>query len=194
LLRAYAIIERLVSGNDLVLRLILAFVDIMLHRRGPEHLPSSKFLVWLLLVVSVVVELAILFANEGTMRTAAVTLLVALLDVWFVWALLRTFNRQRRFLQTMSALLGAETILNVMGAPLVPLLNASAAAATAAGGEPQITLPLLLTALLGVWSIDIAAFVFARALERPYVLCVAIMIGYALLIVSLQTSLLPSVS
>ena len=171
-----------------MLRLILAFVDIMLHRRGPENLPSSQFLVWLLLAVAVGVELAIVLANDGTVRAAAVAMLIQFLDVWFVWALLRTFNRQRRFRQTMCALLGTETILNLAGAPLVPLLTASAAASP----EPQITLPLLLTALLGVWSIDIAAFVFARALERPYVLCVAIMLGYVLLIVSLQTTLLPS--
>jgi hypothetical protein len=110
--------------------------------------------------------------------------------VWFVWALLRTFNRQPRFRQTMCALLGTETILNLAGAPLVPLLATS----TAASEQPEITLPLLLTAALGIWSIDIAAFVFARALDRPYVLCVAIMLGYVLLIVSLQTSLLPPVS
>jgi hypothetical protein len=173
-----------------VLRLILAFVDIMLHRRGPEHLPSSTFLVWSLLVVSLGVELGVLAANDGTLRAAGVAVLVQLLDVWFVWALLRTFNKQRRFRQTMSAVLGTETIITLAGAPLVPLLAASASTATSA--EPQITLPLLLTALLGIWQIDIMAFVFARALERPYLLCVAIMLGYVLLIVSLQTSLLPA--
>jgi hypothetical protein len=171
-----------------VLRLILAFVDIMLHRRGPEDLPSAKFLVWSLLLLSVCVELAVLFANDGTARAAAVTVLVQLLDIWFVWALLRTFNKQRRFTQTMSALLGTETIITLAGAPLAPLLPTSASA------EPALTLPLLLAALLGIWSIDIAAFVFARALERPYVLCVAIMLGYVLLILSLQTSLLPATS
>jgi hypothetical protein len=176
-----------------VLRLILAFVDIMLHRRGPEHLPSSTFLVWSLLIVSVLVELAISFANEGTVRFAAVSMLIALLDIWFVWALLRTFNKQRRFRQTMSALLGAETMLNLIGAPLAPLLTASAAEADATGNV-EFTLPLLITALLGVWWIDIGAFVFSRALERPYVLCVAIMIGYVLLIVSLQTTLLSPVT
>ena len=43
-------------------------------------------------------------------------------------------------------------------------------------------------------AIDIAAFVFARALERPYLLCVAIMLGYVLLIVSLQATLLQPVA
>jgi hypothetical protein len=173
-----------------VLRLILAFVDIMLHRRGPEDLPSATFLVWSLLALSISVELGVLFANDGGARAAAVAVLVQLLDIWFVWALLRAFNKQGRFRQTMSALLGTETIITLAGAPLVPLLNASVAATA----EPQITLPLLLTALLGVWSIDIAAFVFSRALDRPYLLCIAIMLGYVLLIVSLQTTLLPAVS
>jgi hypothetical protein len=171
-----------------VLRLVLAFVDIMLHRRGPEDLPSSQFLVWLLLAVAVAVDLAILLANDGTPRAAGVAVLIQFLDIWFVWALLRTFNRQRRFRQTMCALLGTETILNLIGAPFIPLLAASATTST----QPEITLPLLLTALLGIWSIDIAAFVFARALERPYVLCVAIVLGYVLLIISLHTTLLPS--
>jgi hypothetical protein len=173
-----------------VLPLIRAFFDIMFHRRGPEDLPSSQFLVWLLLAVAVGVDLGIVLANDGGARAAGVALLIQFLDLWFVWALLRTFNRQPRFRQTMSALLGAETILYLAGAPLVPLLATSAAASE----QPEITLPLLLTALLGIWSIDIAAFVFARALDRPYVLCVAIMLGYVLLIVSLQTSLLPPLS
>ena len=45
-----------------------------------------------------------------------------------------------------------------------------------------------------LWSVDINAFVFARALERPYLLCVAIVIAYALLIVSLQATLLQPVA
>lgn len=173
-----------------MLRLILAFVDIMLHRRGPEDLPSSRFLVWLLLFVSIAVELAVLLANDGAMRTAAVNVLVDLLDLWFVWALLRTFNRQRRFTQTMSALLGTETLLNLVGAPLVPWLNATLSATE----EPQLSVPLVLAALINIWAIDIAAYTFSRALERPYVLCVAIMIGYALLILSLQSTLLGPVA
>jgi hypothetical protein len=173
-----------------VLRLIFAFVDIMLHRRGPEDLPSSPFLFWALLFISVAVELGVLFGNGGSGGAAGVSLLVAFLDLWFVWALLRAFGHERRFRQTMTALLGTETLLNLLGAPLVPLVNEAAAATP----EPELTWPLLVTAFLGVWSIDIAAFVFARALERPYALCVAIMVGYVLLIVSLQTTLLPVVA
>ena len=60
--------------------------------------------------------------------------------------------------------------------------------------QPGLTLPILLTTAVFVWSIDINAFVFSRALDRPYLLCVAIVIGYALLMFSLQATLLQPVS
>lgn len=174
-----------------MLRLILAFVDIMLHRRGPEDLPASTFLVWTLLAVSLVVELVLRYVTGASPRIMAVGALVAFLDIWFVWALLRTFNRERRFRQTMSAMLGVDTILNVVSAPLVPVVNATAAASVAGSTQPPITLPVLITILIFIWQIDISAFVFARALERPYLLCLAIVIAYGLLMISLYSTLVP---
>jgi len=170
-----------------VLALFLAFVDIMLHRRGPQDLPSSKFLFWTLLAASLGVELAVTFSNGGTALAATVAILVTGLNLWFVWALLRVFNRERRFLQTMTALLGADTILSLIHAPFVPFLELPDPE------NPALTIPMVATTLVFLWSVDINAFVFARALERPYLLCVAIVIAYALLIVSLQATLLQPV-
>ena len=171
-----------------MLRLILAFVDVMLHRRGPDSLPSSSFLLWSLIGVSAAVDCLILVLAERSGRWFAVSALIFGFHVWFVWALLRTFNRQARFRQTMTALLGANVILSLMQAPLVPLLRDS---------DPQegaMTLPWALVVVALVWAVDISAFVFSRALERPYLLCVAIVIGYALLIESLRVTLLQPVS
>ena len=169
-------------------RLFLAFVDIMLHRRGPDTLPSSPFLLWVLLALSLVVHVSIDWWAGGSARAAAVDVLVLGLDVWFVWALLRTFNRQPRFRQTMTALLGADIVLNLLLAPVIPWLEVQDPQ------NPALTLPMLLAVLAFVWAIDINAFVFSRALERPYLLCMAIVIGYALLIRSLQVTLLQPVS
>jgi hypothetical protein len=171
-----------------VLRLIFAFVDIMLHRRGPEDLPSSKFLFWLLLATSLGVELAVTLWVGGRGRTIAVAILGTIFNVWFVWALLRTFNRERRFLQTISAVLGADVILSVLHAPVVPFIEVPDPE------QPTLTIPMLLTTAVFVWSIDINAFVFSRALERPYILCLAIVIGYAFLMFSLQATLLQPVA
>jgi hypothetical protein len=171
-----------------VLRLFFAFVDIMLHRRGPDSLPSSRFLLWLLLAASLAVDLTITWWAGGSGRALAVDVLVLGLDVWFVWALLRTFNRQPRFRQTMTALLGADVVLSLLHAPVIPWLEVPDPQ------NPALTLPMLLTVFAFVWAIDINSFVFSRALERPYLLCVAIVIGYYLLIRSLQVTLLQPVS
>jgi hypothetical protein len=171
-----------------VLRLIFAFVDIMLHRRGPDSLPSSQFLLWLLLASSLAVRVAINWWAGGSGRAVAVDVLVLGLDLWFVWALLRTFSRQQRFRQTMTALLGADIILSLLYAPVLPWLEVQDPQ------NPALTLPVLVAVLAFVWAIDINSFVFSRALERPYLLCMAIVIGYALLIRSLQVTLLQPVS
>jgi hypothetical protein len=174
-----------------VLRLIFAFVDIMLHRRGPDTLPSSQFLFWALLALSILTDCIILWMAGEPGRAFAVSLLVTGFDLWFVWALLRTFNKQPRFRQTMTAMLGARVLLGVLQAPLVrALVDASPPDAQ----NPQVGFAGVLWLLILVWSIDISAFVFSRALERPYFLCAAIVIGYFLLIRSLQITLLPPVT
>ena len=170
-----------------MLRLIFAFVDIMLHRRGPDSLPSSQFLFWVLFPLSIVADFLVLSLAGSPGRVFAVGLLVAGFDIWFVWALLRTFNRQARFRQTMVALLGASVIINVIRAPITPLL-------AAADPENRPPIPSLVAIFTIVWAMDIMAFVFSRALERPYLLCVAIVIGYALLMESLRVTLLQPVT
>lgn len=174
-----------------MLRLILAFVDIMLHRRGPDSLPSSPFLLWSALAASLAADCLVLWLAGRSGRWIAVAVLVLGLNVWFVWALLRTFNRQPRFRQTMTALFGINAIMNVVQIPIVMMLLEEPPLDPE---NPTLTLPGLIAALILLWAIDISAFVFSRALERPYLLCVAIVIGYALLIESLRVTLLQPVS
>jgi CDP-diglyceride synthetase len=171
-----------------VLHLILLFVEITVHRRGPDQLPSSQFFFLLVLGVSVCVDLLVLLVDDFNVRGVFVTLLTTALDLAFVWAVLRTFDRVRRFKQTMSALLGVNALLSLL---IVPLALWSRSLDVAEG---EVALPWLFLLLLAIWSIDIAGFVLARALDRPYALGVAIMLGYVLLSVSLQQSLLPVAS
>ena len=172
-----------------MLRLIFAFVDIMLHRRGPDSLPSVPFLLWTLLVLSIVADWLVLWLNADPPRWFVVSLLVTGFDVWFIWGVLRAFSRTVRFRQTMTAILGAEVLLTILQAPLV-------LAEAPRQDAPNQTLTLLdvLSLLILVWWIDINAFVLARALERPYFLCVTLAIGYFFLIQSLQRTLLQPVA
>jgi hypothetical protein len=170
-----------------VLRLISAFVDVMLHRTGPDSLPSSSFLLWAVITLAIVADCIVLWLAGSSGRGYVVAVLVTGFNIWFVWALLRTFNRQGRFRQTVTAILGAGVLLTGLQAPLVLALPE----AVQPDSQPAtLTLPDLLWFFIRVWWIDINAFVFSRALERPYFLCVAIVIGYVLLIQALQVTLL----
>jgi hypothetical protein len=153
-------------------RLSLIFADIALHRRGPEQLPSSRFLFALLLAVFVVVNIAATQIVESLPRAAAMVLFDTALYVGFFWVLLTGFGYSARFLQTVSALLGAETLLTLIGIPVLMMAGFE-------NGEAQTpNVGTWLFLLLILWSIDVAGFVTSRALQLPYFLGVLIVLVY----------------
>ena len=168
-----------------MLRLILAFVDIALHRQSPANLPSSRFFFTAVLVVYLAVALITTRYLDIVAYPELMTAFETVLGLAFIWSVLRLFERQSRFRQTACAVLGTDTLLNVLTVPLV-LWHRSLGAA-----ETDTTLPLLLYVLVAIWSVDISAFIMARAIERPYVLTVAIMLAYLLLSVSVRATLFP---
>ena len=137
-------------------------------------------------MLSILADGFVIWLAGDSVRIFAVALLITGFDLWFVWALLRAFNRQPRFRQTMTAILGAELILQMLGAPLVRPLTSAPPPDPA---NPTLTFIGMLALLIVVWSIDISAYVFSRALERPYLLCLAIVIGYVLLMEALRVTI-----
>jgi uncharacterized membrane protein YagU involved in acid resistance len=168
-----------------VLTLILAFVEIALHRRGPEHLPPSRFLFALVLATYLVVALLTTRVLNDPVYPMPAVLIQLVLELAFIWCVLRAFERQRRFVQAACAGFGTDTLLNLTGLPLIAWHRALAAPPT------DVTIPQVLQFLLWVWSIDIAAAIMSRALERPYVVALAIVVGYEMLSVSLHFTLFP---
>jgi CDP-diglyceride synthetase len=168
-----------------VLRLILAFVDIALHRQSPANLPASRFFFTAVLVVYLAVALITTRYLDIVKYPELMTAFETVLGLAFIWSVLRLFERQTRFRQTACAVLGTDTLLNLLTVPLV-IWHRSLGAL-----ETETTLPLVLYVLVAIWSVDISAFIMARAIERPYVLTVAIMLGYLLLSVSVRATLFP---
>lgn len=176
-----------------MLRVALAFVDIALHRRGPDQIPASGFL--FTIVVSVYLLSAYLALGvappppgDSAAAARAVALAPFLIPIEsavygaFIWGLLKSFQHDRRFLQTATALFGTDTLFTLMSLPLLAWVSALDAAGQAA------TMPTVLYWVLLIWSIDVSGFVLARAIERPYALAVMIVIGYVLLTISVRAS------
>ncbi len=153
-------------------RLGLVFVDIALHRRGPEDLPTSGFLFGLLLVFFFAANVAATQIVQSLSRAASMVIFDLALYVGFVWLLLAGFRRSTRFLQTICALLGAEMLPTLIGIPALMLVGFE-------NGEVEApNVGTWLFFLLILWSIDIAGFVLSRALQLPYVAGVLIVLVY----------------
>lgn len=168
-----------------MLVLIRYFVDVLFHRRGPEELPSSRFLLGVTLLVAFGADFGTLLIDFDAVRAFVLAAVTTVLDLAFVWCVLHAFSLDRRFRQTMTALLGTSVIIDLF---LVPV---SFWSKTYDPAQSEAVLPWTVLLLFAIWAIDVAGFVLARALERPYALGVAIMLGYALLQASLVGSIIP---
>jgi hypothetical protein len=176
----------------------LAFVEIALHRRRPDELPASGFFFAAAVTGYLLVAwVALLFAPPPPENASALLapeyaplLLVADTVIYgaFIWGVLKSFHHEKRFLQTATALIGVDALFTLASIPLLIWAGALAAA------DAATTAPSLIYWALLFWSIDVAGFVLSRAIGRPYVLAVFIVVGYVLLTVSLRASMFSSAS
>lgn len=153
-------------------RLGLVFVEIALHRRGPEYLPASGFLFGFLLLIYVTVSVVAAQIAQPLSRAVGIMIFDTAFYVGFIWMVLAMFQYSSRFIQTISALLGSETFLTLIGIPI--LLSAGFENGDIETPNASTWLYLLLI----LWSIDVAGFVLSRALQQPYVVGVFVVLVY----------------
>lgn len=172
-----------------MLSLALAFVEITLHRRGPDELPPSRFLLGVLVALYVLTGLiGIWTLGVLDAGTAQLLLLDAVFFLAYVFVCLRLFRHDRRFPQTVIALLGAEVVISLVSLPLA-LWSRSISVPP----DPY-SAPMLLHLLLLLWWIDVAGFILSRAIGRPYFVGVLFMIVYVLTSYRISSFLFPQAS
>ena len=98
---------------------MFAFVEIALHRRGPDELPASRFVLGMVLVAYLAVAFATLRLGAGVEHPILLLAVDTVFSLAFIWSVLKAFDHERRFKQTASALLGTDTFLNFMSMPLI---------------------------------------------------------------------------
>jgi hypothetical protein len=168
-----------------LLALFAAFVDIIMHRRGPEDLPASRFLLLLVLLLYLLVGLAVLRVSESWPRATAILALDASLYLIFIRLLLIASGVPLRFLQTTIALLGVAALFNLAALPFLLWLE------TAQDNGVLPFFPYASLVVLLLWSLDVSAFILARAMSRAYVASVAIVIGYFLFSLLVRAAVFP---
>jgi len=100
------------------------FVDIVLWRKGPQDLPTSRLLVAFTLlayVLASVLQLRIL--NESPEAYLLFMLVDPLVLMTWVWVVLKVYGRPERYPQTIAAILGSSALIALGSAPLLLLVG-----------------------------------------------------------------------
>lgn len=155
--------------------LIQTFLEIAIGRRGPDSLPASHFLLGL--VAGVYFLTNVLFGSVILSFDVAVTrsAIDVVASLAFVWVLLSLFERKARFAQTATAFLGLGVLLAVFALPLADAL-------TLTEEEPRLGPPEMAIIALQIWWFGIAASIVSRAIAKPYVAGLGLVIVFWLAI------------
>lgn len=159
-----------------MLAIVHFFIDLCLLRRVPQDLPASTVLFGLVLVAGVLGSL-LLALSAG--ETLGIGLLQAVLDLGFMLvllvAMLRLLDKSARFLQTATALVGADTLIGLLA--LLPLTLASGADEQSA----RLVLAGFLFLALVVWSVLASGHILRHAFDLRLVQGVLLAVGYDVL-------------
>ncbi len=161
--------------------LILPFIEICLLRRAPNQIPASTLLLRLAvagyLLTGLLIALPGLSPGEGLLSTALdFVLLFGLTGLGLYLA-----GRRERITQTLTALAGAGTVVNLLALPVVLWLQTSS----------EAPLPSLLLLLLTIWSIAILGHILRHAFSILFAFGILLAIGYYWLLLGLLSLLLP---
>ncbi len=154
-------------------RLLNLFVDICLFRAGPQALPASGFLAWLAALVNLVTGTLVIV---GMFPGPGDALLAQMLDLLLTLALLRAaltlLGKRGRLVQTLSALFGAGSFINLVTMPLQ----------ITAGEDPSVSLfgelAAMLYLVLILWALAITAHILRHAFEIRFGTALLVAIGY----------------
>jgi hypothetical protein len=158
-----------------LLALVHFFIDLCLLRRNPQDLPASAALFGVVLAVAVLGGV-LLSVTAGASLAAglAQTLLDLLLMLGVLHLALKVLNKQPRYLQAATALVGADVVIG-----LVALLPVSLSRPIVTGAEPggDVLLAGMLFLALVAWSVlvvgHILRHVFNLTLAQGVVIAIA---------------------
>jgi hypothetical protein len=151
-------------------------VDIVLLRRGPEHLPVSQPLLIVAVLLSTIAS-ALLGVSVGVAWAAALLMAAVASLVMLGWFrfLLGAVNKRERFLQTLTALFCISALFAPLLIPLMPPLlpyfkNPDPA-------QPPPMLPFLLAAAICFWAVFLEVRIIRAAFECPWFVAIMLVLS-----------------
>ncbi|MEW8319087.1 MAG: hypothetical protein AB2660_11250 [Candidatus Thiodiazotropha sp.] len=167
-------------GRDLK-ALLNSALELCLLRRGPQDLPASIHLLWLLAMLNLLVgTIMVLDAQFGLFRAILENLFSLTLLLGLLAAALAMSGRLPRFKQTANAMLLSGLLLSLLALPLIAWRHRSESA------ESE-----LLLLVVFIWSILVLGHIIRHAFEISFNLGIAIALLYNILAWSIMSQLFP---
>jgi len=147
--------------------LLRIVIDICLLQKGPQDLPFSRALLYLMVLVYCCASLALLLLSTGFWSSVLQMLAEIALMFGFAWATLALANRAARIVQTAAALYASDALITLCAIPVVAAILAD----RSAQGYPWLILALML------WHWLVTGHIFRHALSTSFVfgLCLALL-------------------
>jgi hypothetical protein len=153
-----------------------ALVDIVLLRRGPEHLPASAALLFAMVALSVICSTFIVIVSPIALLPALLQGAVgaAVMLLWFRTAL-KLANKAERFLQTATAIFG----VNVLFVPvMVPLVGAMLPYLDKPNpNNPPPAALLIITLMFGLWALWVEMRIVRAAFDCAWIAAFLLVVG-----------------
>jgi len=159
--------------------LIFRFFDICILRAGPQDLPSSLFLLRLIVVLGVVVGTIMYLPMKGFSQSLAISLFGAVFLTAFLYIGLKLRNKLARFRQTVIAAMGTGIILDFVMMPF----EYTRLAAQLDGESSPIAFQMVLLTLF--WSITVFAHIIRHSFEIRFGYGFIVSVGYVVLFLML---------
>ncbi|MDZ7685089.1 MAG: hypothetical protein U5O39_08880 [Gammaproteobacteria bacterium] len=164
------------------------FWQLCLLRSGPERLPATTFVLGFSFALYFIVALATNLLGRsdiGLFKAIAFIMIGVGVEAAILGALLGFKSAGYRFMQSMSALLGANSLILLLTLPIsIALLSV----------ESQTLRLFLDTAFLGIfiWWLTIAGFILHRAADISLALGIATAFGIEILVISTTYAAFPN--
>ena len=159
-----------------LLAILHFFVELCLLRRNPQDLPASQGLLNVIVGIGLLGGLLLSVTAGGSMLNGLVqTGLDFGLMLGVLYLAMRALDKTPRFLQTATALVGADTLVGLVALVPVGLLGPEIEQ------SPQLMLAGLMFLALVIWSVIIAGHILRHAFDIRLGQGVAIAIAFDLL-------------
>lgn len=138
--------------------LIKLLFDVCLFKKGPQDLPFSVGLLWVLVAADVSVSFLMLSIRTDWLNSALQAIVGVLLIIGFSWLILYVARKRERFNQTTIALLGSDAMISFFALPGMASMMIGTGA----------LLAFLITIALMIWHWAVTGHIIRNALEQTW--------------------------